>query len=188
MAGRVARDMRGAACEADTWPLDFDDGQTPGREHPANSPQQRRRVAADADASVDEEHRRPSTLVGKLLEDGAGEHGRAALGGKLRGERRDVDTKCGDPGLGERCNETPRAAADFEHRACQAREDFSLNEIDRPRPGAQIEHAERCGFVNSHVVIGPSVVVGGVFGARCRIQPIAMDPATATQIAISTAA
>jgi hypothetical protein len=92
--------------------------------------EQRRRIAADPDVPVREQHRHPAAGARDAAEHVALHHQRPRGAGQVNGVGRDVDTQRGDAALGQRHGEPARARADVKRRPLAAIEDRLVGQAD----------------------------------------------------------
>jgi len=103
--------------------LEFDDGAALRGEQFGHPAEQGRRVAADADVPVREQHRGPAAGAGDPAEHVAQHDQRAGGPGHVHRVRRDVDAEGGDAPFGQSDGEAARSGADVQRRALAVVED-----------------------------------------------------------------
>jgi hypothetical protein len=130
--------------ERRTGRLEFDQGAALWREQFGDPAEQGRRVAADPDVPVREQHRGPPAGPRNAAEHVAQHDQRARGPGQVHGVRRDVDAEGGDASFGQGDGQAARSRADVERRARTAIEDrfvagaFAQPAVDRERLAAAV--------------------------------------------------
>ena len=103
--------------------LEFDDGAALRCEQFGHPAEQRRRIAADPDVPVREQHRGPPAGPRHAVEHVAQHHQRPRGTGHVDGVRRDVDAEGRDAALGQGHGQPARARADVQRRPVAAVQD-----------------------------------------------------------------
>jgi hypothetical protein len=132
------------AAERRAGRLEFDQGPALRREEFGHPPQQGRRVAADPDVPVGQQHRGPATGPRDAVEHVAQHDQRARGAGHVNGVRRDVDAEGGDAAFGQGDGQAAWSRADIERRALAAVQDrfvagaFAQPAVHRERLAAAV--------------------------------------------------